>query len=583
MGTVTGSGNVLYGEAVDWQGNPVADADGRRILYPRVGKNNGSTDDLPVRLDKDGIPQYDESQLIRQEDQEGNETGVFRAYSTIRELVVDGQVKKVPVGYIETYKPLGAGVYVLVEIQAPKGYGKSRPVAFEVYADNVSFYRERRNADGTTDGWEEETAVRYQYAIPVAGSTNKVRTSTVSRIKVEDYPSRMEIHKVEDGDSLVGNQNILQKTDDQGRVESSGGFETDVTVNDAGDLLVYKVSGRKEKLEERGDVRDIAYNPKTMQWDGYVTKSFDEYSEHIVEGTEKELKAMSGVKPLYRLDGTFTGRGIRFDISVSGAVLSLYHAMEIEKTGEHVYKGVSASVKDGKVTRITDTNTGTHKEIRVVGEENSPSGAVKTHTASWDVWDAVIVDNDPVNLYFHDLTQVDTREDPDTGELLVLDKKGNPLCFADSVTGMAYVYDDYGRMRAYTADDEGNKILVKSIQVLKDENGQTIYDNKTTVDDENGLPIYYTSGNVVTKDESWTTDSSMDSNGTQETSGARHLIARLPFGYWKSREFPMTRDISRPCIWGLHFRIQTRCRNISCRMNLPRPHLRSWMCGRRRK
>ena len=530
MGTVTGSGNVLYGEAVDWQGNPVADADGRRILYPRVGKNNGSTDDLPVRLDKDGIPQYDESQLIRQEDQEGNETGVFRAYSTIRELVVDGQVKKVPVGYIETYKPLGAGVYVLVEIQAPKGYGKSRPVAFEVYADNVSFYRERRKADGTTDGWEEETAVRYQYAIPVAGSTNKVRTRTVSQIKVEDYPSRMEIHKVEDGDSLVGNQNILQKTDDQGRVESSGGFETDVTVNDAGDLLVYKVSGRKEKLEERGDVRDIAYNPKTMQWDGYVTKSFDEYSEHIVEGTEKELKAMSGVKPLYRPDGTFTGRGIRFDISVSGAVLSLYHAMEIEKTGEHVYKGVSASVKDGKVTRITDTNTGTHKEIRVVGEENSPGGAVKTHTASWDVWDAVIVDNDPVNLYFHDLTQVDTREDPDTGKLLVLDKKGNPLCFADSVTGMAYVYDDYGRMLAYTADDEGNKILVKSIQVLKDKNGQTIYDNKTTVDDENGLPIYYTSGNVVTKDESWTTDSSMDSNGTQETSGARHLIARLPFG-----------------------------------------------------
>ena len=50
-----------------------------------------------------------------------------------------------------------------------------------------------------------------------------------------------------------------------------------------------------------------------------------------MEGAEKELKAMSGVKPLYRLDGTFTGRGIRFDISVSGAVLSLYHAMEIEK------------------------------------------------------------------------------------------------------------------------------------------------------------------------------------------------------------------------------------------------------------
>ena len=530
MSTVAGSGNVLYGEAVDWRGNPVTDADGKRILYPRVGKNNGSTDDLPVRLDKEGIPQYDESQLIRQEDQEGNETGIFRAYSTIREIVIDGQVKKVPVGYIETYKPLGAGAYVLVEIQAPEGYVKSRPVAFEVYADSVSFYREKRNTDGTTDGWEEDTAVKYQYAIPVAGSTNKVRTRTVSRIKVEDYPSRMEIHKVEDGDSLVGNQNILQKTDAQGMAETSGGFEENVTVNDAGDRLAYKVSGRKEKLEERGDVRDIVYNPETMQWDGYVTKPFDEYSEHIVEGTEKALKAMPGVKPLYLPDGTFSGRGIRFDISVSGAGLSLYHAMEIEKTGEHVYKGVSATVKDGRVTGITDTNTGTHKEIRVVGEENSPGNAMKTHKASWNVWDTVIVDNGPVNLYFYDLNQVDTREDPDTGELLVLDKKGNPLCFADSVTGMAYVYDDYGRMLAYTVDDEGNKILVKSIQVRKDENGQTIYENKTTVDDENGLPIYYTGKNVAAKDESWTTDNSMDSYGNPETSGAGHSIARLPFG-----------------------------------------------------
>ena len=530
MSAVTGSGNVLYGEAVDWQGNPVTDADGKRILYPRVGKNNGSTDDLPVRLDKDGIPQYDESQLIRQEDQEGNETGIFRAYSSIRELVIDGQVKKVPVGYIETYQPLGAGVYVLVEIQAPEGYVKSRPVAFEVYADSISFYRERRNADGTTDGWEEDTAVRYQYAIPAAGNSEKARTQTVSRIKVEDYPSRMEIHKVEDGDSLVGNQNVLQRTDGQGRVESSGGFDGDIRVNDAGDRLVYKVSGRKEKLEERGDVRDITYNPQTMQWDGYVTKSFDEYSEHMVEGTEKELKAMSGVKPLYRLDGTFSGMGIRFDISVSGAVLSLYQAMVIEKTGEHVYKGVSAAVKDGRVTGITDTNTGTHKEIRVVGKENSQGNAVKTHPVSWDVWDTVIVDNDPVNLYFYDLNQVDTREEPDTGECLVLDKKGNPLCFADSVTGMAYVYDDYGRMLAYTADDEGNKIRVKSIQVLKDENGQTIYENKTSVDDENGLPLCYTGGNVVTKDELWTTDSSMDSYGTPETSGAIHSISRLPFG-----------------------------------------------------
>ena len=175
--------------------------------------------------------------------------------------------------------------------------------------------------------------------------------------------------------------------------------------------------------------------------------------------------------------------------------------------------------------------------------------------------------------------------DPDTGELLVLDKKGNPLCFADSVTGMAYVYDDYGRMLAYTVDDEGNKILVKSIQVRKDENGQTIYENKTTVDDENGLPIYYTGKNVAAKDESWTTDSSMDSNGTQETSGARQFDCPPALGSYILEEqgVPYDQGYIQARYMGLYFRIRTRCRNISCRMNLPRPHLRSWMCGRRRK
>ncbi|MCB7119103.1 hypothetical protein LIZ83_16705, partial [Mediterraneibacter faecis] len=75
----------------------------------RVGQDNGAEDDLPIRLDKEGIPQYDESQLIRQYDKDGNETGIFRAYSTIREITKDGQVQKVPVGYIEMYQPLGAG------------------------------------------------------------------------------------------------------------------------------------------------------------------------------------------------------------------------------------------------------------------------------------------------------------------------------------------------------------------------------------------------------------------------------------------------------------------------------------------
>lgn len=151
----------------------------------------------------------------------------------------------------------------------------------------MTYYREQRNADGTTSGWEPRTAEKYQYAVPVSGETDKFHTETVSQVKVEDYPSRLELYKVEDGDSLVGNRNILQKTDAQGRTELSGGFDRNITVNDEGDLLVYQVHGRKEKLEARGDVRDISFDAESGDWYGYVTKELDEFSEHIIEGSEK--------------------------------------------------------------------------------------------------------------------------------------------------------------------------------------------------------------------------------------------------------------------------------------------------------
>ena len=530
MNAAAGTGDVLFGEAVDWEGNTVADADGNPIMYPRVGQDNGAEDDLPIRLDKEGIPQYDESQLIRQYDKDGNETGIFRAYSTIREITKDGQVQKVPVGYIEMYQPLGAGAYVLVEVQAPKGYTRSRPAAFEIYSDDVTYYREQRNADGTTSGWEPRRAAKYQYAIPVSGETDRFRTETVSQVMVEDYPSRLEIHKVEDGDSMVGNQNVLQRTDAQGQTELSGGFDRDITVNDEGDLLIYQVHGRREKLEARGDVRDISFHPESGEWHGYVTKALDGFSEHIVEGSEKLLKSMAGVKPLYQLDGTFSGKGIRFDIPVSGARLSLYRAVEIETLDGNTYKGITVQREDGRVTAIEDTNTGTHREIRIIGQDSGPAAA--------DVWDTVIVPNEPVNLYYYDLDQTSTRPDPVTGRLSVLDERGNHLCYADPNTGMAYVYDDYGRMLAYTTDEEGNKELVKSIQVVDDGtgSGQTIYENKSTEDDENGLPVYYTGGNVVTKEESWITDNSTDSHGKEEVAGAVHSIARLPFGAYILQE-----------------------------------------------
>ena len=43
---MTGTGQVLFGPAEDAEGNKVVDADGKEILYPRVGQDNGSQDDL---------------------------------------------------------------------------------------------------------------------------------------------------------------------------------------------------------------------------------------------------------------------------------------------------------------------------------------------------------------------------------------------------------------------------------------------------------------------------------------------------------------------------------------------------------
>ena len=100
------------------EGNKVLDTDGKEIIYPRVGMDNESEADLPVQLDEDGIPLYDESQRISQVDETGTERGIFRSFTTLREVMVDGKLEKIPVGYIETPRPLGAGVYVLVEVQA---------------------------------------------------------------------------------------------------------------------------------------------------------------------------------------------------------------------------------------------------------------------------------------------------------------------------------------------------------------------------------------------------------------------------------------------------------------------------------
>lgn len=107
----------------------------------------GVTGSGDILFDENGIPLYDESEQIFMRDDTGAEVGIFKAYTTVRDGEVtkeDGstQTEKQCVGYLETYQPLGAGAYVLVEVEAPEGYVKSKPIAFTVYSDKVEYYEE---------------------------------------------------------------------------------------------------------------------------------------------------------------------------------------------------------------------------------------------------------------------------------------------------------------------------------------------------------------------------------------------------------------------------------------------------------
>ena len=56
--------------------------------------DNGSQDDLPVKLDQDGVPLYDETQRISQVDETGTERGIFRSFTTLREVLIHGKLEK---------------------------------------------------------------------------------------------------------------------------------------------------------------------------------------------------------------------------------------------------------------------------------------------------------------------------------------------------------------------------------------------------------------------------------------------------------------------------------------------------------
>ena len=277
----------------------------------------GVTGSGDILFDENGSPLYDENEQIFMQDDSGAEVGVFKAYTTIRDGEVtkeDGsiQTEKQCVGYLETYQPLGAGAYVLVEVEAPAGYVKSKPIAFTVYSDKVEYYEEG-------DAGKKVQAVKYQYVRPI-GSDGKTVTEDMHQMVVKDQPTRIEIHKVEDPK----------------------------------EELTYRVDGDETQLKARGDVM-LQYKPNgEFAGFGYVTKT-------LKQGTGEQLYVKNATLTLYEgLEVKQTGEHEYEGVKVKRNLFDSVTGIEAYNTG------VDTDI------RVTGTDFAGKQEWDITQEANPP-------------------------------------------------------------------------------------------------------------------------------------------------------------------------------------------------------------------
>ena len=93
----------------------------------------------------------------------------------------------------------------------------------------------------------------------------------------------------------------------------------------------------------------------------------------------------------------------------------------MEKEEDGSYKGVTAEVQDGKTIKITASETGSRRQILETGKDAGPAGLA--------IWQDEKVENQPEDLYFYDLDQLNEEgrleRTEDKSVYKVLDERGN--------------------------------------------------------------------------------------------------------------------------------------------------------------
>lgn len=240
------------------------------------------TNDLYTGVVPAGTPICEESQQILLGDRFGLQIGMMKAFATVR----DGRMEETSkdqlqtVGYLQTPQPLPAGTYVLCERKAPEGYARLKPVAVEIYSDQIAYYKNGNRDDRVLSAIYEDFADE-----PTTYGTKPQDVLHTARIYLENEPIRLQVEKKieqtkpeEDAQNQASSHDISQ---DQASLDYASGAL--MTLFDA---IPLTPSGDSEDFTYEGLVisRDDAGHVERM----YVKEGYaGEKTEFLPEQDEK--------------------------------------------------------------------------------------------------------------------------------------------------------------------------------------------------------------------------------------------------------------------------------------------------------
>ncbi len=350
-----------------------------------------------------GTPVCEEAEQIVLGDGCGIRTVALKTYSTVRdgsmaaeENPAGAEYQLQTVGYLETPQPLSAGCYVLCEAKAPSGYARSKPMALEIYSDQVAYYKE-----GNRD--KRVLAALYEYEAPsrTANGTKPQDIVMAARVNVENQPVRLQVEKLKESGAATANttadKTVTYKV--SGRVDGSlaeiGGDPSLIYACENGDYLGY--AWRKGTLEylaglkAAGEQVEIIYNGRNFAGYGYVTRMLE---------TADDVNRY-----------------------VAGATMTLFDAIAVNPSGDtedHAYEGVVIERNDtNNITRMYIKEGYAGEKVDFVKEKDEDGREITTEyqvgtdqdgepvMETGNVWSAVTLQRHDTDILYYDLDSLD--------------------------------------------------------------------------------------------------------------------------------------------------------------------------------